>query len=100
MAPPDSAENIQLPIVDQTNNATMELDSVELLNICRSSVYVLDSENLTPLYAERMAEIIATEIRKEIKDIQILETYHNTGCESTECALDESANTPSKDLTG
>jgi len=94
VAPPDSAENIQLPIVDQTNNATMELDSVELLNICRSSVYVLDSENLTPLYAERMAEIIATEIRKEIKDIQILETYHNTGCESTECALDESANTP------
>jgi len=84
--------------IDLPEDIMAPLDSVDLLNICRSSVYVLDSENLTPLYAERMAEVIATEIRKKIKDIQILETYHNTGCESIECALYETANTPASHI--
>ncbi len=94
MTPSDSGEIIQPSIENQENNTIIESDSVELLNICQSSVFVLDSENLTPLYAKRMAEIMAIEIKKKIKDIQILETYHNTGCKTTECALNEMANTP------
>ncbi|GEM_PF-4898960 len=94
MTPSDSGEIIQPSIENQENNSIIESDSVEFLNICKSSVFVLDSENLTPLYAERMAEIMTTEIKKGIKNIQILETYHNTGCETTECALNETANTP------
>ena len=45
-----------------------------------------------------MAEIMATEIKRGIKDIQILETYYNTGCETTECALVETANTPASHI--
>tara|TARA_B100000700_G_C15061214_1_gene865976 strand:- start:3814 stop:5454 length:1641 start_codon:yes stop_codon:yes gene_type:complete len=94
ITPSDSNEIIQFSIDNQKNNTSIKSNSVELLNICKSSVYVLDSENLTPLYAERMAEIMTNEIKNEIQDIQILDTYHNTGCETTECALNETANTP------
>ena len=96
--PLDSVEIIQSTISKEITKSIIESDSVELLNICRSSIYVLDSDNLTPLYAERMAEIMATEMKKGIKDIQILETYYNTGCETTECALAETANTPASHI--
>ena len=62
--PLDSVEIIQSTISKEITKSIIESDSVELLNICRSSIYVLDSDNLTPLYAERMAEIMATEMKK------------------------------------
>ncbi|MDP6569343.1 MAG: OmpA family protein [Candidatus Marinimicrobia bacterium] len=93
MAPPDSAENIQLPVVDQANNVALESDSVELLNICKSIVYVLNNENLSFSEAKDFAEAVTERLKEKVKNIRIVNTYYDTECQSPDCALDDVKNT-------
>ena len=70
-----------------------EPDSVEKLNICKSIVYVLNSENLSFSEAKDLAEAVTERLIEKVKNIRIVNTFYDTECESPDCALEDVKNT-------
>jgi len=74
-------------------DAPAEPDSIEKVNICKSSVYVLASNNLSFSMAKYFAESVSERLKENVKNIKLVDTYYDTKCQSLDCAWDDVKNT-------
>lgn len=89
-------DSTQMELGDDTTaviEQSVEPDSVEKLNICKSIVYVLNSENLSFSEAKDLAEAVTERLIEKVKNIRIVNTFYDTECESPDCALEDVKNT-------